>query len=138
MAQSPEIPPSRTSHRNLTRVGTVVVVLICILSFTHFIWPIFGSVQVQNYSNADLKAKNYFNTTEVGPNPFTFCPAYGPGDELGTKYGALTLAKSRLHIGTGGRVQRVLTKAFAGHPVTISVLGGSGDYPVSVSSTLED
>ena len=70
---------------------------------------------------------NYFNATEVGPNPFTFCPAYGPGDELGTKYGALTLAKSRIHAGTGGRVQRVLNKALAGHPVTISVIGGSGD-----------
>lgn len=100
----------------------------------------FGSVQVQNYSNADLKAKNYFNTTEVGPNPFTFCPAYNLGDELGNMYGALTLAKSRLHLGTGGRVQRVLTKALAGHPVTISVLGGSGDYrnlsPTSLISRL--
>ena len=132
MSPNPESVPSRAPQRSISRVGTIVVFIICLLTFTHFVWPIFGSVQVQNYSNADLKAKNYFNTTEVGPNPFTFCPAYGPADELGNKYGALTLAKSRLHLGTGGRVQRVLSKALAGLPVTISVLGGSGNFYKSV------
>lgn len=128
MGPNPDKVPSRIAQRSLSRVGTIAVFFICILAFTHFMWPTFGTVQVHNYSNADLKAKNYFNTTRVGPNPFAFCPAYSPGDELGTKYGALTLAKSRLHFGTGGRVQRVLSKALAGHPVTISVLGGSGNY----------
>ncbi|KAF9556092.1 Cap64 protein [Agrocybe pediades] len=133
---------SRLNQRSLgvtNRIWMLLVLLIFVLSFTHFIWPSFGSVQVvQNYSNADLKAKNYFNATEAGPNPFAFCPVYGPGDELGAKYGALTLSKSRLHLGSGARIQRVLNQALAGQPVTISVLGGSisachgaGDDPIS-------
>jgi hypothetical protein len=72
------------------------------------------------------------------PNPFPFCPSYGPGDELGKQYGVLVLEQSRLHLGSGARVQGVIQKALAGQPVTISVLGGSvsachgaGDDPVS-------
>ncbi|KAJ3501251.1 hypothetical protein NLJ89_g9424 [Agrocybe chaxingu] len=133
---------SRFGQRSLgvtNRIWVLLLILVCILSFTHFIWPTIGSATVvQNYSNADLKAKNYFNATEAGPNPFAFCPVYGPGDELGAKYGALALSKSRLHLGSGGRVQRVLNRALAGQPVTISVLGGSisachgaGDDPIS-------
>lgn len=120
---------SRLSQRNFrltSRIWIVLVLLVFVISFTHFIWPLFGAVQVvHNYSNADLKAKNYFNETEAGPNPFKFCPNHGPGDELGAKYGPLTLSKSRMHIGTGGRVQRVISRALTGQPVTISVLGGS-------------
>jgi hypothetical protein len=33
-----------------------------------------------------------------------------------------------MHVGTGGRVQRVINRALTGQPVTISVLGGSGEY----------
>jgi len=125
---------SRLNQRSLgvtNRIWMLLILLIFVLSFTHFIWPSFGSVSVvQNYSNADLKAKNYFNVTEAGPNPFSFCPVYGPGDELGAKYGALTLSKSRLHLGSGGRIQRVLNQALAGQPVTISILGGSSEYRV--------
>lgn len=122
---------SRLHQRSLLgvthRIWALLIVLVLILSFTHFIWPSIGSSPpvVQNYSNADLKAKNYFNATEAGPNPFAFCPIYGPGDELGAKYGALTLSKSRLHLGSGARIQRVLNQALAGQPVTISVIGGS-------------
>ena len=104
----------------------LLFIVIFIIAATLF-WPISGSGNVtQIYSNADLKAKNYFNTTEDDPNPFPFCPNYGPGDELGTKYGAVALSKSRLHLGSGDRIQRVLNRALAGQPVTISVLGGSG------------
>ncbi|KAF8909785.1 CAP64-like protein [Gymnopilus junonius] len=122
------------------RIWALLIVLVLVLSFTHFIWPSIGTSApvVQNYSNADLKPKNYFNATEAGPNPFAFCPIYGPGDELEKKYGALTLSKSRLHLGSGARIQRVLNQALAGQPVTISVLGGSisachgaGDDPIS-------
>jgi len=122
---------SRLSQRSLgvtNRIWMLLVLLVFVLSFTHFILPSIGSAPVeQNYSNADLKAKNYFNATVAGPNPFEFCPVYGPGDELGAKYGAQTLSKSRMHLGSGGRVQRVLNRALAGQPVTISVLGGSGE-----------
>jgi len=123
---------SRFSQRSLgvtNRIWMLLILLVFVLSFTHFIWPSLGtSSVVQVYSNADLKAKNYFNATEAGPNPFEFCPIYGPGDELGAKYGALTLSKSRLHLGTGARIQRVLNQALAGQPVTISVLGGSSTF----------
>ncbi|KJA23721.1 hypothetical protein HYPSUDRAFT_137330 [Hypholoma sublateritium FD-334 SS-4] len=134
--------PSRLSQRSLgvtNRIWVLLGLLVFILTCTHFVWPTIGTASaVRNYSNADVKAKNYFNATEVGPNPFAFCPIYGPGDELGSRYGALTLSKSRLHLGSGARVQRVLNQALAGQPVTISVLGGSisachgaGDDPIS-------
>ena len=90
------------------------MLLLFVLSFTDFIWPSLGtSTLVQVYSNADLKSKNYFNATEAGPNSFEFCLIYGPGEELGRKYGALTLSKSRLHKGSGARVQRVRNQALA-------------------------
>lgn len=123
--------PSRFGHRNFgvtNRIWVVILLLIFILSCTHFIWPIGSGRVVQNYSNADVKAKNYFNATEAGPNPFAFCPVYGPGDELGAKHGAHTLSKSVIHPGSGARIQRVLNQALAGQPVTISVLGGSSEW----------
>ena len=44
----------------------------------------------------------------------------------------MELLKSRLHMGTGARVQRVLNRAMSGAPITISVLGGSSkSYPNS-------
>ena len=77
---------------------------------------------IPNYSNADLKAKDYLNSSEaLIPNPFGFCLSYSTGDKIGAKYGAITLSKSRMHL---GRIQRVLNKALAGQSVTISVLGG--------------
>ena len=79
------------------------------------------------------KAKNCFNSNElVIPNPFDFCSSYSPGDKIGAKYSTVTLSKSRMHLGSGARIQRVLNKALAGQSVTISVLGGSGN-PFSLS-----
>lgn len=72
-----------------------------------------------------LVAKDYLNSSKIEPAPFEFCPFYGPGDTIAQKYGAHNLAKSKLHLGTGGRIQRVIHKALSGLPVTISVLGGS-------------
>ncbi|KAF8961368.1 Cap64 protein [Flammula alnicola] len=142
MASDSEKSTSRFKQRSFgvtNRIWMVLVFLVFVLVCTHFIWPTIGTANaVKKYSNADVKAKNYFNATEAGPNPFEFCPNYGPGDQLGAKYGALTLSKSRLHLGSGGRIQRVLNQALAGQPVTISVLGGSisschgaGDDPIS-------
>lgn len=59
---------------------------------------------------------------------------YGPGDAIAGRRGQVELLRSRLHTGTGARVQRVLQKAMGGAPITISVLGGSGMCPVKIVS----
>ena len=78
-----------------------------------------------------LHSANYFTPKssewDTSSNPFRFCPAFGPGDDIAEKYGGVALAQSRLHLGSGGRVHRVIHKALQGQPVTMSVLGGSGE-----------
>ncbi|RDB17322.1 hypothetical protein Hypma_001891 [Hypsizygus marmoreus] len=133
---------SRLNQRNFgvtNRIWLIVSLFLFVVTFTHFALPTTYQPPVtKQFSSAGLKAKNYLNASNTEPNPFDFCPAYGPGDEIGTKYGAQTLSKSRMHLGSGDRVQRVLNRALAGQPVTISILGGSvsachgaGDDPVS-------
>lgn len=85
-----------------------------------------------------LTAKDYLNASTSDPAPFAFCPVFGPGDAIAQRRGQVPLLKSRIHTGTGARLQRVIQKAMSGHPVTISVLGGSisachgaGDDPLS-------
>ena len=123
-------PSSSSSSRRATRLWIPVLAILLLLTLIHFLLPpsnSSSSIHQPNYSNADLKAKNYLNSSEpVIPNPFDFCPSYSPGDKIGAKYGAVTLSKSRMHLGSGARIQRVLNKALAGQSVTISVLGGSG------------
>ncbi|WWD20544.1 hypothetical protein CI109_105020 [Kwoniella shandongensis] len=86
---------------------------------------------------ANLIPRDYLNNSIANPAPFEFCPVFGPGDAVAARRGQLELLKSRLHTGTGARVQRVLQKAMSGAPITMSVLGGSvsactgaGDDPV--------
>lgn len=79
-----------------------------------------------------IHSANYFtavNSSEgdASSNPFDFCPVFGPGDDIAEKYGVMALAQSRLHLGSGGRVHRVIHKALLGQPITMSVLGGSGE-----------
>lgn len=57
--------------------------------------------------------------------PFTFCPTFGSGDELGGVYGSEALLKTRAHVGSSERVKKVIKRAMAGLPVTIGVIGGS-------------
>lgn len=59
------------------------------------------------------------------PPPFTFCPTFGPGDELGNVYGAEAIMKTRAHVGSSERIRKVIKRAMAGLPITIGVLGGS-------------
>lgn len=59
------------------------------------------------------------------PPPFTFCPTFGPNDELGAVYGQDAIMKTRAHVGSSERVQKVIKRAMAGLPITIGVLGGS-------------
>ena len=122
---------SRLNQRSFgvtNRIWAIVFLFIFIIAFTNYILPPHHAPQPRfNYLTSGLKSKNYLNKTQgrTEQNPFDFCPVFGPGDEIGKKYGALTLSQSRLHLGSGGRVQRVIHKALLGQPVTISVLGGS-------------
>lgn len=59
------------------------------------------------------------------PPPFTFCPTFGPSDELGNVYGAEAIMKTRAHVGSSERIRKVIKRAMAGLPITIGVLGGS-------------
>lgn len=122
--------PSRLNQRNFgvtNRIWIILAVFLSLLVFTHYALPAHQLPTRKLFSSENLHAKNYINASEAEPNPFAFCPAYGPGDEIGAEYGALTLSQSRLHLGSGARVQRVLNRALFGEPVTISILGGSGE-----------
>lgn len=72
-----------------------------------------------------LTAKDYLNASASDPAPFSFCPVFGPNDAVAKKWGQTGLLRSRIHSGSGARIQRVIQKAMAGQPITISVLGGS-------------
>ncbi|KAF8901539.1 hypothetical protein CPB85DRAFT_1417603 [Mucidula mucida] len=136
---SDEKAPSRLNQRHLgvkARIWLILFLFVAVVSITHYIIP--ETQTYTPYSTVNLKSKNYLNNTDAEPNPFDFCPVYGPGDAVGAKYGALTLSQSRLHLGSSARVSRVINRALAGQPVTISVLGGSvsachgaGDDPIS-------
>ena len=131
---------SRFNQRSLgvtNRIWAILLLFLFIVILTQYALPNNNNATHNslryNYINTALKSKNYLNKTKtkqegVEPNPFEFCPVFGPGDEIGKKYGSLTLSLSRLHLGSGGRVQRVIHKALLGQPITISVLGGSGTY----------
>jgi hypothetical protein len=83
-----------------------------------------------------LRPHDYLNASAADPAPFDFCPVYGPGDDLAAKYGATVLARTRVHAGSGARIQRVIHKALSGLPVTISVLGGSSEFFSSFCLTI--
>lgn len=118
----------KTSSRSFAltnRIWLILSFLLFILIFTHYALP--EPHQPPPHAQpAHLRPKNYLNATDTDPNPFPFCPSYNPADTLGLKYGAQVLSKSRMHLGSGDRIQQVLNRALAGLPVTISVLGGSG------------
>lgn len=84
-----------------------------------------------------LTPHDYLNASLSEPAPFAFCPLYGPGDEVANRRGQVNLLKTRLHTGTGARVQKVVRKALSGAPLTISVLGASGksDLPMWLVSS---
>ena len=108
------------------------------LFFTRLILPshnLDASYNIRNHPStyqAALHPINYLNISdadnEAAQNPFPFCPTFGKGDVLAEKYGPLAISKSWLHLGSGARVQQVIHKALLGHPVTISVIGGSGEH----------
>ncbi|KAH8112798.1 Cap64 protein [Phellopilus nigrolimitatus] len=132
---------SRLNQKTLgltNRIWIILALFVFIVALTRFILPSDPSLPRHGLTDANLKPKNYMNATETDPSPFDFCPLFGPGDEIGAKHGIHALTKSRMHLGSGARIQRVIHKALSGLPVTISVLGGSvsachgaGDDPIS-------
>lgn len=128
--------PSRTKSPSSLIASTsgqrvlIIVAGLVSLFFVHKVFfpsesspSLIGAHQVQR--TEQLTPRNWLNISTAAPPPFDFCPIYGPGDALATKYGAHNLARGRVHMGSGARIQRVIHKALSGLPVTISVLGGS-------------
>ncbi|KIK93684.1 hypothetical protein PAXRUDRAFT_828723 [Paxillus rubicundulus Ve08.2h10] len=131
------------------RIWGLLLAFVSIVALTRHLRPS-SHYRPLPFSTVGLVPKNYLheanyfaaNSSEEGGgvsgNPFDFCPVFGPGDDIAEKYGVIPLAQSRLHLGSGGRVHRVIHKALLGQPVTMSVLGGSvsachgaGDDPLS-------
>jgi hypothetical protein len=133
MGSLSEKPVSRLSQKTLgvtNRIWLILVVFLALILFTRSILPSDSSYYPRHrLLHVDAKPRNYLNITDGSPAPFSFCPALGPGDELADKYDPVALAKTRLHTGSGSRIQRVITRALSGLPVTISVIGGSGESP---------
>ncbi|KAG9310170.1 hypothetical protein JVU11DRAFT_9793 [Chiua virens] len=97
-----------------------------------------GLIPINYIHSANFFTTNSSENDATSQTPFRFCPVFGPGDDIAKKYSSVTLAQSRLHLGSGGRVQRMIHKALVGQPITMSVLGssvsachGSGDDPLS-------
>lgn len=133
--------PSRLNQRTLglpNRIWLILILFLSMLFFTRLILPshnLDASYNIRNHPStyqAALHPINYLNISdadnEAAQNPFPFCPTFGKGDVLAEKYGPLAISKSWLHLGSGARVQQVIHKALLGHPVTISVIGGSGEH----------
>ncbi|KAF5372532.1 hypothetical protein D9758_005146 [Tetrapyrgos nigripes] len=142
MASDTEKQHSRFPHRSVlgvtNRIWLIIAFVLFVLGFTSYILPSSTPYSTPLHATKSPKSKNYLNTTEPEKNPFDFCPVYGPGDEIGRKYGSVALGQSRLHLGSSARIQRVISRAMTGQPVTISVIGGSisachgaGDDPIS-------
>jgi hypothetical protein len=129
---------SRLNQRSFgvtNRIWIILILFLSILLLTRYIVPSDGGGSTgparHRLLSTELKPKNYLNASDVQhlqKSPFSFCPLSGEGDELAKKYGPIMLSKTRLHLGSGARVQKVVNKALIGLPVTISVLGGSGEY----------
>lgn len=107
------------------RIWLVIIVLLATILLLHRLLPPSPTPTLPSYASADLKPKNYFNSSSEPHNPFPFCPVNGPTNSLAAKYGPGPLAQTRINLGTGYRIQRVLKRALSGRPVTISVVGGS-------------
>ncbi|KAH7926878.1 hypothetical protein BV22DRAFT_1032344 [Leucogyrophana mollusca] len=141
---------SRWNHKSFgvtNRIWAIVFAFVCIVGLTRYVLPSpQAPPRLGSFTTVGLEPKNYLheanyftsNTSTTEQNPFAFCPIFGPGDEIAEKYGVLPLSQSRVYLGSGGRVHRVIHKAMLGQPVIMSVLGGSisachgaGDDPLS-------
>ncbi|KAG6887142.1 hypothetical protein C0992_000452 [Termitomyces sp. T32_za158] len=131
---APRDPPSRAPR---SRRLWLVLVLLFVLALAHYaLHAPSPAPPTPRLSPPVLLPKNYLNASD--PSPFPFCPSYGPDDALAALYGTHALSKIVMHAGSGQRVRRLITKALAAQPVTISIIGGSvsachgaGDDPVA-------
>ncbi|KAK8865892.1 hypothetical protein IAR55_001040 [Kwoniella newhampshirensis] len=128
----------RTFYGISQRIWMIVGVVVGLFTFSRLLLPTTDTTNLYSTSGNLLTPQDYLNASASDPAPFEFCPAFGPGDKVAERRGQWGLLKSRMHMGSGARIQRVVQKAMAGLPVTISVLGGSvsachgaGDDPVS-------
>jgi hypothetical protein len=133
--------PSRLNQRTLglpNRIWLILTLFLSILLFTRLILPSHNpdaSYYLRSrpapYSPT-LHPINYLNLSdpdiEASQNQFPFCPTFDKGDVLAEKYGPLAISRSWLHLGSGARVQQVIHRALLGQPVTISIIGGSGEH----------
>jgi hypothetical protein len=127
--------PRRLSKSSASSLTRRLPLLLAVLFTLYILGRLFlpnksSNTPSRRGTSAELQAqqpRDYLNESSSNPAPFSFCPIFGPGDELGDKYGAVALTRTILHVGTGARVQRVIRKAMSGLPITISVLGGSGE-----------
>lgn len=133
--------PSRLNQRTLglpNRIWLILTLFLSILLFTRLILPSHhsdASYYLRGHPapySPTLHPINYLNFSdpdnEAEKNPFPFCPTFGKGDVIAERYGPLAISKSWLHLGSGARVQQVIHKALLGQPVTISIIGGSGEH----------
>lgn len=135
---SDEKAPSRLNQKSLgvtNRIWLILALFVFLVLLTRSILPGETSTSRHRLLSGDLRPKNYLNVSDTGESPFAFCPALGPGDEIAAKYDTVALSKTRFHLGSGARVQRVINKALSGLPVTISVIGGSGESPRSCATS---
>ncbi|QRW26062.1 glycosyltransferase family 90 protein [Rhizoctonia solani] len=101
--------PNGVSRAYLIAIGVLALVFLSALALSRDSIPIHLPKHALTDAHA-LRPHDYLNASSSDPAPLTF---------------ALFSAQTRLHAGTGARVQRVVHKALSGLPVTISVLGGS-------------
>ncbi|KAG2340378.1 hypothetical protein BDR05DRAFT_966886 [Suillus weaverae] len=147
MGPNPTKLANRWNQRVLgvtNRIWAIILGFILLIALSRII-SFSNRTSAGSFTTEGLVPKNYLHEANYlignssdAANPFDFCPVFGPRDEIANKYGVVALAQSRLHLGSGGRVHRVIHKALLGQPVTISVLGGSvsachaaGDDPLS-------
>ncbi|KAK4688261.1 hypothetical protein P7C73_g1846, partial [Tremellales sp. Uapishka_1] len=123
------------------RAWVILTVVIGFILLSKLLVPSSDTNGHVHHSDAHLLVpRDYLNSSAADPAPFDFCPVFGPGDAIAARRGQFELLKSRLHLGSGARIQRVLQKAMSGAPITMSVLGGSvsacmgaGDDPVGTT-----
>ncbi|KDQ06755.1 hypothetical protein BOTBODRAFT_39359 [Botryobasidium botryosum FD-172 SS1] len=144
LSEKPTLAPR--SHKPLYHYLPPRIVLLLLIFFSLFLFTRLSLHSDEEVvpprapllSRGSILPDSEFNASHPDPSPFEFCPIFGPGDKLGLKYGAPPLLRTRLHLGTNTRIQRVIHKAMSGQPITMSVLGGSvsachgsGEDPIS-------